>query len=589
MSDRKARLNEYASLLPYLSRYRFSYFWGLLCLVVVDAAQILIPQFLRRAVDLVSSGSFAWKEIVVLALLMTGVMALIAGGRFLWRYFIHGSSRRIETELRENLFGHLSKLSWDFYQKNKIGDLMARSVSDLNAVRMSISMGLVALFDFVFMATSILIIIFIQDARSALYSILPLPLVTLLILLFGGAVGKKFQRAREIYSKMSDTAQETFAGIRVIKSFVKEWWFIKKFAANNDEYRAANMELVRLFGFFFPFVTFLSELTVLIMLVIGGRRVIAGAMSPGSLVAMFRYLQMLIWPLMGAGFMVNMIQRGAVSLGRVNEILKTSPSIREAENPLSPGIEPSLPAIEISHLRLSYTENGAALDDISLAVNRGEWLGIMGRVGSGKSTLIKTFTRMLDPPPGTVKVFGADVRGWALSDLRGLFAVSPQDSYLFSDSIAHNIAYGLGEADGEAVRSALEAAALEKDLEAFARGNDTLIGERGLTLSGGQKQRVAIGRALIMESEFLVLDDSLSAVDAETERKILEALFKRRKEGGGKTTIIVSHRVSALRYADKVLVLDKGRVSEYGSPQELARGNGYYARMAALQRLEVNG
>jgi ATP-binding cassette subfamily B protein len=591
----KTPLAEYKSLFPYLARYRWRYFWGLVCLIAVDAAQIIIPQFLRRAVDLVSSGVFEWREIIFLALWMTGIMGIISLGRFFWRYFIHGSSRRIETELREKLFDHLQTLSWDFYQKNKIGDLMARFINDLNAVRMAIGMGLVALVDSVVMASAILIIMFVQDARSALFSIIPLPVITALILLFGGMVGKKFFGAQEAYSRMSGTVQETFAGIRVIKSFVKEWWFIKKFADTNDDYRKVSMELVGLFGFFFPFVTFLSELTILIMLVIGGIRVIQGQMSPGSLVAMFRYLYMLIWPLMGAGFMVNIIQRGAVSLNRVNEILRTIPSIRDPEQPAA--VLPStvetprtVPAVEISNLTFAYNEGEPALDNISLVLNRGEWLGVMGRTGSGKSTLIKTLTRMVDPPAGTVRVFGLDVREWPLGELRKLFAVSPQDSYLFSDSIQSNIAYGLDSPGPEPLRKTIELASLERDLEMFNQGRETLIGERGLTLSGGQKQRVAIARSLIMDSEFLILDDSLSAVDAETERNILEGLLRERKGAAGpaRTTIIISHRVSTLRYADRVLVLDKGRIAEFGSPSDLAAGagEGFYARMAALQRLD---
>jgi ATP-binding cassette subfamily B protein len=392
---------------------------------------------------------------------------------------------------------------------------------------------------------------------------------------------------------MSNTVQETFAGIRVIKSFVKEWWFIKKFADTNDDYRRANMELARLFGFFFPFVTFLSEITILIMLAAGGMRVIRGLMSPGSLVAMFRYLQMLIWPLMGAGFMVNLIQRGAVSLGRVNEVLETVPSIRDPASPAAPPAPPDssspVPALEIRDLDFSYNEGTPALCRLSLTVRTGTWLGIMGRTGSGKTTLIKTLARMVDPPAGTVRVFGLDLREWPLVELRKLFAVSPQDSYLFSDSIENNVAYGLNEPQMELLERAIADASLEKDMAAFSRGSKTLVGERGLTLSGGQKQRIAVARALIMNGEFLVLDDSLSAVDAETERNILEGLLRERKgSSGGKarTTIIVSHRVSTLRYADKVLVLDRGRVLEYGSPAALSASGGFYARMAALQRLD---
>ncbi|MDR0302588.1 MAG: ATP-binding cassette domain-containing protein, partial [Treponema sp.] len=458
MSRPSVSLKEYKALLPYIARFRYQYIFGLVCLIIVDAAQIAIPQFIRTAVDLISGGDFQWRQIVRLSLYMAGVMAIVSGGRFLWRYFINGSSRRIEAQLRENLYDHLQKLSWDFYQKNKIGDLMARSISDLHAVRMSIGMGIVALFDFVFMSTAILIIIFVQDARSALVSIIPLPLVSVLILLFGKLVGKKFLAAREAYSKLSDNAQETFAGIRVIKSFVKEWWFIKKFSDSNDDYRKANMELVRLFGFFFPFIQFLSGLTILIMLAIGGIRVINGLMTPGSLVAMFRYLNMLIWPLMGAGFMVNMIQRGAVSLGRVNEILNTPPSIKDSENPSMARPSADVPALDLSGLKFSYNGINTVLDGVTLTINRGEWLGIMGRTGSGKTTLIKTFTRMADPPCGAVRVFGVDVRDWPLEELRKLFAVSPQDSYLFSDSIANNISYGYDGADSASTAGAVEKA-----------------------------------------------------------------------------------------------------------------------------------
>ena len=585
-------LTEYRSLLPFLARYRWRYFGGVVCLITVDAAQVLIPQFIRQAVDLAGSGAFEWREIIVLGLWMCGAMGIIALGRFLWRYFIYGSSRRIEAALREKLFERLHSLSWDFYQKNKIGDLMARSINDLGAVRMSIGMGLVSLVDSVVMISAILVIMFIQDPRSALFSVIPLPVITTLILLFGGAVGGKFRASHEAYSKMSGTIQETFAGVRVIKSFVKEWWFIKKFADTNDDYLRANMELVRLFGFFFPLATFLSQLTILIMLVAGGVRVIWGLMSPGSLVAMFRYLNMLIWPLMGAGFTVNIIQRGAVSLGRVNEILRAVPSIREPEQPAAvPPLDmpPPVPAIEVTGLSFAYNQGEPVLDRISFSLNRGEWLGVMGRTGSGKSTLIKTLVRMADPPAGAVRVFGLDVREWPLGELRKLFAVSPQDSYLFSDSIANNIAYGLDSADPEKTRQVIGLAALEKDLAAFGQGPETLIGERGLTLSGGQKQRVAMARSLIMDSEFLILDDSLSAVDAETERAMLDGLLRERKGAAGgasRTTIIISHRVSTLRYADKVLVLDQGRVAGFGSPADMSAAGGFYARMAALQRLD---
>ncbi|MDR1059296.1 MAG: ABC transporter ATP-binding protein/permease [Treponema sp.] len=593
----KTSLREYKSLFPYLRRYRRRYIWGFICLIVVDGAQVIIPRLMGRAVDLISLGRFEPRSVLFLALLMTGLMGIIALGRFLWRYFIYGASRRIEAELRQKLFEHLLSLSYDFYQKNKTGDLMARATNDLNAVRESIGMGLVALIDGTVMAAAIIIIIFAEDARTAALAVIPLPLITILILIFGVAVGRRFHRVQETYSAMSDTVQESFAGVRVIKSFVKEWWFIKRFAGANASYRAANMELVKLFGFFFPFISFLSGLTGLSVLLAGGIRVSRGLMSPGTLVALFRYLQMLIWPLMGAGFMVNMIQRGAAALGRVNEIMNVIPSIRPPLNPQKPRENYSGPLIEIKNLTFEYPGGTRALDDVSLLIPRGSITGILGPTGSGKSTLIKAMTRMIDPPPGTVFVKGLPVAGWDPEALRGLFGVTPQDSYLFSDTIRNNITYGLkdgeggGAGEGIPFERAAGISAIDQDLSRFGSGWETPIGERGLTLSGGQKQRVAIARSLIGRAEILILDDALSAVDAETEKRITEALMEEREErrNRGLTMIIIANRVSALRYADYIITMERGRIRERGEREALLRSGGYYARIASLQRLGGEG
>jgi len=592
-SSKKTSIREFRSLFPYFRKYSLSYVVGFFFLIVVDAAQVIIPQFIGQAVDIASSGVFEIKKVIIPCAIMVGLMGVVSLGRFLWRYFIHGSSRRIETELRKKLFDHLLSLSYDYYQKNKIGDLMARATNDLDAVRESIGMGLVALVDGTVMAAAILIIIFIQDTRTASFAVIPLPLITILILLFSEVVGKRFRRAQETYSALSDAVQETFSGIRVVKSFVKEWWFIKKFADTNDDYRDANMELVKLFGIFFPFISFLSGLTVLIVLLVGGIRVTEGVMSPGSLVALFRYLNMLIWPLMGAGFVVNMIQRGAVSLGRVNEVLKAEPLIRsplEAASGASLSA-PEAPLIELRNLSFGFSEETLALEGINLSIREGSVIGILGRTGSGKSTLIKAITRMVAVPPGTVFIKGVEASAWDLTDLRKIYGVTPQDSYLFSDSIKNNIGYALEIEGGndESLARAASLAALDSDFLTFQDGWNTPIGERGLTLSGGQKQRTAIARSVAADREILILDDSLSAVDAETEKKILDALFElgreKRRSGLPWTMIIVSHRVSALSRADKVVVLEKGRIIEKGSPAELASSGGFYARTAALQSL----
>ena len=587
--DKKSSLKEFKSLLPYLYRYRFSYAIGIFVLLVIDAAQVIIPQFLRQAVDIISGGNFVLRDVIIPAAFMVGLMALVSLGRFFWRFFINGSARRIEAELRQNLFDHLLTLSYDFYQKNKIGDLMARATNDLNAVRETVGMGLVALIDGTVMAAAILVIMFVQDTRTAAWAVLPLPVITIMILFFGKAIGKRFRRAHEAYSAMSDTVQESFAGMRVIKSFVKEWWFIKKFADTNDEYRDSNIALVRLFGIFFPFVSFLSGFTVLIVLLVGGIRVVEGNMSPGDLVALFRYLQMLIWPLMGAGFVVNMIQRGAVSMGRINEIMRAVPAIRSPEDPdFTPDKKIGKELIELKNLTFAYNVDKPVLENINLQIRQGSVTGILGKTGSGKSTLIKAITRMIDPPPGTVFIKGIESALWDLKELRSLFAFTPQDSYLFSDSIKNNIAYA--GTDNEKPGKAASIAAMEKDFTFFNEGWDTLIGERGLTLSGGQKQRTAIARSLAADREILILDDSLSAVDVETEKKILDGLYQllndKKEQGIGLTVIIISHRVSAFTRADNVIVMENGKIIEQGSPAELVKLSGSYARTMALQSLD---
>ncbi|MDR1363708.1 MAG: ABC transporter ATP-binding protein/permease [Spirochaetaceae bacterium] len=581
-------LQEFKTLKPFFYKYRFKYIAGFICLFTVDAAQLLIPQFTKQAVDLISQGNFVWYSVLKLCIAMILAMAVISFGRFLWRLFIHGSSRRIEAELRQKLFDHLLKLSWDFFQKNKIGDMIARSTSDLGAVRMAIGWGFVAGIDGTVMALSIIIIIFIQDTGTALFAVMPLPFITILIVFFGKAVGARFKLAQEANSALNETTQETFSGIRVIKSFVQEGWFIKRFAENNDDYRKANMAVVKLQGFFMPLIAFLAGFTSLIVIFAGGRRVVLGMMSPGDLVALFSYMNMLIWPMLGAGFTVTIVQRGAVSLKRINEILNEEPSIANPKTsilarPASSSVNfGAPPMIEIKNLSFNYGDGKNTLSGINIKIEEGATLGVLGKTGAGKSTLIKLLPRMLDPPRGAVFVKGRDVHDWDINELRALFGVSPQDSFMFSDTIKNNIIYGIDSADDELVKTICALSALDRDIESFSNNISTLIGERGLTLSGGQKQRVSIARALIMDPQILILDDALSAVDAETEKRIVKNLREARR---GKTTIIVSHRISAFANADYAAVLDSGALIEYGAASQLIKSGGYYAKTAALQQL----
>ena len=575
---------EFRSIIPYLKKYKWNYSIGIFFLLIVDAAQVLIPRFVKKAVDIIAVGNFNVSAIIAPALWMIGIAAVISLGRFFWRYFIIGASRKIETEMRDKLFGHFMEMSAGFYQANKTGDLMARATNDMNAVRQSMGMGFVSFVDGVFMSSMILIAMISDNTSVALYTIIPLPLITVLILFFGKLVGGQFKRVQEVYSKLSDIAQETFAGMRVVKAFVKEGYFSNRFSTTNDLYKDASMDLVKTFGFFFPLISFLAGISTAILILVGGDSVLRNKMSPGDIIAMISYLEMLIWPLMGAGFTVNIIQRGAASLKRINEVLDTKSEIKEAENAIT---EP--PSGGLSVRNLDFTFPGAskpALEGISFEIPEGETLGILGRVGSGKSTLLKVLPRLIDPGEGRIFIGGKDICAYSIASLRKAYGVVPQESFLFSASVRKNILFGKPDLSEERFNELARIASLERDVQLFPMGWDTIVGEKGLTLSGGQKQRIAIARALSLDPEILVLDDALSAVDAETEEKILQNLLVERK---GRTNIIVSHRVSTLRHADRILVLADGKLIQYGTHEALiAEKDGFYAEIAGLQELEAS-
>lgn len=586
-------LKEYRTLLPLVKQYRGHYIAGVLCLVVTSGGQILIPQFVRQGIDIVTQTGFTLSALLPPLLWMIGVSLVISIARYGWRYFIHGASRRIEAKLRHRLFSHLLTLSGNFYRERQSGDLMARATNDMQAIRMASGMALVAAIDGVFMTLAILWILFQQNPRIAALTIIPLPLVTVLILSAGRIVSRLFKKVQDGFSDLSEEAREAIAGARVIKAFVKEAYFLKKFGETNREYQRRNLRYVRLWGLFFPLVVFLSGLTTLLLLRFGGAAVIRGTLTPGEFVATMSYLEMLIWPMLGVGFTVNMIARGAASLGRINEILNVEPEIVPVEDPPATLLdrggcsgEPET-GCNLEARNLGYRYPGMevdALSGVSFRLESGSSLGILGTTGSGKSTLIWILPRLLDPPPGTVFLNGIDIRTLDLAELRSVFGIVSQDTFLFSATIEENIAYAVGDADSETIREMAEISTIARDLDLFPDGIATEVGEKGVSLSGGQKQRIAISRALATNPEILLFDDALSAVDTESEELILRRL---EEERAGKTNIIVSHRVSTLQFADQILVLDRGKVIQQGTPEELAKSEGLYRRIAALQSMEL--
>ena len=574
-------LKEYRTLLPYLKKYRWSYLFGVLSLVVTSGGQLFIPRFLGSAVDIIVQGSFETSAIASLMGTMLAVSVVIALGRLGWRFFIHGASRRIEMHLRDRLFSHLLKLSRTFYDRSKTGDLMARATNDMNAIRTAVGMALVAFIDGVFMTLAILIILFSQNARLAALIIIPLPLITVAMILVGSYIGRLFKRVQEGFSDLSDQAQEVLSGIRVVKAFVKEAYFLNRFQDANDTYKRRNLRLVRIWGLFFPVVSFLSGLTILLLILFGGQEVILGQLSHGDFVATLSYLEMLIWPMLGAGFVVNMLQRGGASLSRINAILDEEPDIVSPPNPVQ-----RVPKGSIKVEELSYTYPDAevpALEHVSFQLDQGETLGILGRTGSGKSTLLNLLPRLIDPPRGAIEIEGHDVHEYDLDALRGAFGVVPQSTFLFSATISENISFALSDHDERVIDEVGDISMIARDVSEFPGGWQTTVGERGLTLSGGQKQRVAIARALAKDPEILIFDDALSAVDTETEEKILSKLLEFRL---GRTNLIVSHRVSTLQHADRILVLDGGKAVQLGTHEELLEEKGLYRDIYHLQQLE---
>jgi len=574
-------LAEFSTLLPLIRKRRWTYLAGVLSLLLTSGAQLLIPQFVRRAVDALMEGGDRVAEVGGILGFMIGIAVLVALGRLGWRYFIHGSSRRIEAELREKIYHHLLDLPASYFDETKTGDLMARATNDLNAIRMAVGMALVAFIDGLFMSVAILAILFSQNARLAFFTVIPLPLITFGIVLVGRRVGTLFRQVQEGFSRLTDQTQEVLSGIRVVKAFVKERYFLDRFAEANDVYQNRNLHLVRIWGLLFPTVTFLSGMTLLLLIIFGGRALIDGEITTGEFVATLSYLQMLIWPVLGAGFTVNMLQRGAASMGRINEILNSPVTI---DSPPGAHTGRNGANVTIRNLDFTYSAEGSpVIEEISFTVHEGEYLGVFGSTGSGKTTILQTLPRIIDPPEGTVYVGDVDVRHYDLHVLRSQFGFVPQAGFLFSASILDNIRFGRPDAPIDEISRIVERTALDSDLAGFPDGWDTVVGERGVTLSGGQQQRIAIARALLTDPPILVLDDALSAVDARTEERILRGVLDARR---GKTMIVVSNRVSTFETADQVIVLQHGRITHQGRHGDLIHQPGLYQEIYDLQRLE---
>jgi ATP-binding cassette subfamily B protein len=573
-------------LLPYILRYRRQFLGGFAAIAITTAIQLLSPWILKHAIDDLTAG-VTRQKLVYYALLMFGVAAIGAVFRFLMRSIMIGASRHIEYDLRNDYFAHLQRLPLAFFQAHRTGDLMSRATNDLNAVRMLIGpaimyTGTTAIIFFAAIALMLSI-----DARLTLIALIPLPFVSISVKYFGAAIHRGFEKVQAQLSDLSAVVQENLAGVRVVRAYAQEDAEIERFRRANQEYLDRNRVLVRLQGFFSPSMSLFLGLGALLVLWLGAREVVRGRITIGGFVAFNAYLVLLAWPMIAFGWVTNMLQRGMASWKRMLEVFDTEPAITDAEARADFGDVGSVRGgIEVRDLTFAF-DGRPVLEGVSLCIEPGQTVALVGATGSGKSTLINLLPRLHQPPPGTVFIDGVDVRQIPLDVLRGAIGFVPQEPFLFSDTLAANIAFGAA-ADGiapprEAITEAAAIARLDKDLADFPLGLDTMVGERGITLSGGQKQRTALARAILVNPKILILDDALSAVDTYTEEEILRRLRGVMREC---TSIIVSHRVSTVRGADQILVLDDGRVAERGTHAELVAMDGLYAELYRKQLLE---
>lgn len=567
------------SLIRYLWKFKGSVLLGLLALVLVDAAGLVTPLVVRQAID----GLAAHREVPlwVFGLVILGLASGSIAFRFLWRFFLVGAARRIERELRSNFYAQLLKLSTPYYTRTKTGDLMAHATNDMDAVMRACGFGVLTLADAIIMTTTALSFMLAIQWQLTLLAILPLPLVCLVVLGFGRLIHKRFERVQEVFSLLMEKVREALSGIRVVKSFVQEQGMERDYGHTNRQFVSVNMGLAKVAGLFDPSIAFLSGLGTAIVLWAGGQSVISGVISLGDFVALNSYLNMLVWPMMALGFMVNVLQRGAASMKRLNKILNLKPEIASWPRPKP---FPKQASIAFRRLDFSYLPGAPVLRNVNVELANGKTLGIVGPVGAGKSTLVHLIPRLFDPPAGTVFYGGVDVRQLELHQLRRHIGMVPQDPFLFSATVRDNIRFGNPGAQDRQVIQAAQLAGIYEELKALPHGLDTMIGERGVSLSGGQKQRMAIARALLVDPALLILDDCLSAVDAEKEEEILGNL---RHVLQDRTAIIIAHRISAVQESDWIIVLDEaGRIGEQGSHEQLVRGDGFYRHLHRLQQAQ---
>ncbi|MDO4799770.1 MAG: ABC transporter ATP-binding protein [Bacillota bacterium] len=571
----------YRHISPFLRKNIGRYVLGILVLIFVDLLQLLVPQMLKTFTDHLVGQDVTVMSIMHYAIALLMIAIGIGISRFLWRILIVLTALNFEAWLRSKFFRHLLTQPRKFFYQFKTGDLMANATNDINALREASSGGIIMIIDAVFLTISTVIVMIRSiDFGMTMLAIIPLPIIMITVTFFTKKLFRYSRSVQQGFGALSEKVQESFSGIRVIKSFAQEDEQLDDFNAKSKDYLERNLRLVRTRAILQPLITFISTLSTIIALVIGSRYVIEGRISLGSFVAFINYLELLTWPMMAFGFFIAIIQSGAASLDRLNHVFDRTSDLIDSEITQ----QPKDSSIEIRDL--SFTYPGAevpALRHIDLYVPDGSSLGILGRTGSGKSTLVSLLMRLYNVEPGTIRIGGVDLLDLSIAQTREMIGAVPQDLFLFSTTIRDNIALSAGEPDDLKIVASAQTAHIDREIRDFPQGYDTFLGEKGVNLSGGQKQRTSIARMIYKDARIMILDDSLSAVDTITETAILSHL---RERIDGRTAIIVSHRISTLKDLDHIIVMDEGSIIERGTHDELLAAEGVYFDIYNKQKLE---
>jgi ATP-binding cassette subfamily B multidrug efflux pump len=572
---------------PYLSEKRLSIVLGLIFLITVDFLQLFIPRIIKWAIDDLTGYRIDKISLLIYALYIVGISVLIGIFRYLWRRCLMGTSRRVEEGLRNRLFAHIQTLSAPYFDKAKTGDLMAHATNDIQNVRMATGMGMVALTDAVVLGTAAVGFMVYINVKLTLFVLIPMPLIVFGARFFSKKMHRGYEEVQGAFSELTEVVRERFAGIRMIKAYNREQEASSRIESVSKDYIGKNLALVRITGSFSPMMVLFSNISLAVVLFLGGRQTIMFTITPGDFVAFISYLGLLTWPMMATGWVTNLIQRGKASLNRIDRIIQEKPLIDDPQDPVllqhvkgSIGFE----AVSFSYRPYDHSSGAApVLDRIDLEIKQGGVLGIVGPPGSGKSTLLSLISRIYDVGDGRITLDGIDIRKIQLSNLRSMISYLPQEPFLFAGTIRENITFDSQKTNESKLIQAVEQASLSDTLTTFPNGFETIVGEKGIVLSGGQKQRVGLARMLLKDTPVMILDDPISQVDLKTGEGIVDTI---RSMAGDKTIIIVSHRLSAVRFADRIIALDRGRIAESGTHAELMENNQYYAKTFRLQEVE---